>query len=468
MFNTEGSMADTQPIQEYSPPTQEIVKLNALLDNNLNLEIPDYQRPYKWTEKNVIQLLEDIWEFTYIRKKDFRIGNIILHEDKDTKKNYIVDGQQRLITISILLYLLDKENDNVLLLNKKIKDNAISTNNIVSNYRVIDRWIRTKLKDEDKKYFKSEMLNKCELILFNVYEQEEAFQLFDAQNARGKPLEPYDLLKAFHLREMESDSEEEREKCVERWEKSISNGNLKPILGNHLFRIRKWSKNEYKYNFTKDEIDEFKGVSLKQTQKYPYETAIRMLDGLFDDLQRCKILINLNVAQNFPFQITSPIINGKRFFEYVDYYINLREQIFDLNREDEIKAKLNNFVQFYIDYCFGYSGWSRSGDEKVRNLFENIMIAFIDKFGFMHDDFINIYKAFYKLAYILRCEKNRITVETIIHSEAIKVFNRISNSLSPADLIDYQFKRYNKENERNVEGIEKICKFIYEGIENGI
>ncbi|WP_052296390.1 hypothetical protein [Gracilinema caldarium] len=96
------------------------------------------------------------------------------------------------------------------------------------------------------------------------------------------------------------------------------------------------------------------------------------------------------------------------------------------------------------------------------------MIAFIDKFGFINDDFENIYQAFYKLVYTLRCEKNRITVETIIHSEAIKVFNRISNSLSPADLHDYQFKNYKKKNESSVIGTEKICKFIYGGIENEI
>ncbi|WP_052296391.1 DUF262 domain-containing protein [Gracilinema caldarium] len=283
-------------------PTQEIIKLNALLDKTLNLEIPEYQRPYKWTDKNVFQLLEDIYEYILIKNKDFRIGNIILHENNG--KYDIVDGQQRLITISILLYALDEKNDkeDVLLLNKPIKNNAISKNNIVYNYHVINQWISAKLEnDKDKKDFRRKIMNKCEVVLFTVLDQEEAFQLFDAQNARGKPLEPYDLLKAFHLREMESDSEEEREKCVERWEKSISNGSLKPILGNHLFRIRKWSKNEYKYNFTKDEIDEFKGVSLKQPQIYPYETGIRMLDGLFENLKKNKILINLNVAQTFPF-----------------------------------------------------------------------------------------------------------------------------------------------------------------------
>jgi len=163
------------------------------------------------------------------------------------------------------------------------------------------------------------------LCFLRFFHQDEAFQLFDSQNARGKALEPYDLLKAFHLREMDFDSEDDRTKCVECWETSVDNGTLKPILGNHLFKIRKWSKNERKYDFTKDEIEEFKGISLHQKQQYPYESAMRMLDGFVDNAQNDKFLRNLQVAQTFPFQITTPIINGKRFFEYVDFYITQRE-----------------------------------------------------------------------------------------------------------------------------------------------
>ena len=36
----------------------EILNVENIL--NYNLQIPNYQRPYKWTEKNIIELLEDI------------------------------------------------------------------------------------------------------------------------------------------------------------------------------------------------------------------------------------------------------------------------------------------------------------------------------------------------------------------------------------------------------------------------
>ena len=138
-----------------------------------------------------------------------------------------------------------------------------------------------------------------------------------------------------------------------------------------------------------------------------------MLDGFVENAQNDKFLRNLQIAQTYPFQITMPIVNGKRFFEYVDFYITQREKLFDLNKEDSIKAELPEFVKFYEEYCYSYHGSWRSGDEKVRNVYENILLAFIDKFGYV-DDFINFYEAFHKLTYEIRCNKKRISAETII------------------------------------------------------
>ncbi|MFH7001607.1 MULTISPECIES: DUF262 domain-containing protein [Flavobacterium] len=438
-------------------PTQNTIKLIEL--SKVKLTIPVYQRPYKWTEKNVMQLLGDIFEYVIIKNKNYRIGNIILHSESSI--NNVVDGQQRLTTISLLLKILDESYDG-LLLNEKFKHN-ISKNNIAYNYRIIDKWIMTKFEssDEKKADFKNKILNKCEFVLFTVFRQDEAFQLFDSQNARGKALEPYDLLKAFHLREMDLDSEEERTECVERWEASVDEGSLKPILGNHLFKIRKWSKNEWKYDFTKDEIEEFKGISVHQKQKYPYESAMRMLDGFIKSTYNDHSLRSPQIAQTFPFQITSPIINGKRFFEYVDFYIIQRGKLFDYGKEDTVKGEIPELKKFYRNYCYNYYGWWRSGDEKVRNLYENILLAFIDKFGYV-DDFENFYKAFYKLAYNIRCTKSRVTVEAVMNSSAQQSFSKIIDSVSPDAFKYYQYKTYKIE-DIAVKGIEKIVEFIKEG-----
>ena len=74
--------------------------------NQINLVIPPYQRPYKWTAKNVIQLLDDIVDAKNSNKETYRVGTLILHQEQNQKgelRRYnIVDGQQR--TSAQLLY----------------------------------------------------------------------------------------------------------------------------------------------------------------------------------------------------------------------------------------------------------------------------------------------------------------------------------------------------------------------------
>ena len=60
---------------------------------------------------------------------------------------------------------------------------------------------------------------KCQVVKVVLYDVSEAFQFFDSQNARGVDLAPHDLLKAFHLREMQNNvSEKKQTKIVETWE----------------------------------------------------------------------------------------------------------------------------------------------------------------------------------------------------------------------------------------------------------
>ncbi|GAA7532148.1 hypothetical protein ckin28_12270 [Helicobacter pylori] len=74
-------------------------------------QIPDYQRPYQWTEKNCEKLLDDLF-FNYEddRESDYFCGSLVLiliSEDSKKAKTYdIVDGQQRLSTFILLAKVL--------------------------------------------------------------------------------------------------------------------------------------------------------------------------------------------------------------------------------------------------------------------------------------------------------------------------------------------------------------------------
>lgn len=79
--------------------------------NKDNLTIPDYQRPHKWTKRNIEELLTDISKAIekgqkYGESYRYRIGTILIHNSQDGNL-YIVDGQQRIISIALVcLYLL--------------------------------------------------------------------------------------------------------------------------------------------------------------------------------------------------------------------------------------------------------------------------------------------------------------------------------------------------------------------------
>ena len=84
-------------------------KVGELLKEG-NLRIPSYQRPYKWNRKHIRNLFYDLRDA--MGKKEYQIGSVILHENDENDGNDryldIVDGQQRLISISLFLHLLDR------------------------------------------------------------------------------------------------------------------------------------------------------------------------------------------------------------------------------------------------------------------------------------------------------------------------------------------------------------------------
>lgn len=83
--------------------------IQELFQNNRLLMIPDYQRPYSWTEKNIKDLLDDIDNLTQRLSDDsysssWFFGPIfIVKRSTNERKVDLLDGQQRITTIQILL-----------------------------------------------------------------------------------------------------------------------------------------------------------------------------------------------------------------------------------------------------------------------------------------------------------------------------------------------------------------------------
>lgn len=86
--------------------------LKDTLKKGLYHQIPIYQRPYQWTEKNCKKLLDDLFSsYEYYKESDYFCGSLVLiaiGTDSETNATTydVVDGQQRLSTFILLAKVL--------------------------------------------------------------------------------------------------------------------------------------------------------------------------------------------------------------------------------------------------------------------------------------------------------------------------------------------------------------------------
>lgn len=86
--------------------------IEDLISNNYRFCIPSYQRGYRWTESEVVALLDDISEFEKEANSDqqYCLQPLILKR-RDDGSYEVVDGQQRLTTIYIFLKIAEKKSE---------------------------------------------------------------------------------------------------------------------------------------------------------------------------------------------------------------------------------------------------------------------------------------------------------------------------------------------------------------------
>ena len=405
-------------------------KVGELLKEE-DLRIPSYQRPYKWNRKHIRNLFYDLRDA--MGKKEYQIGSVILHENDGHLD--IVDGQQRLISISLFLHLLDS------LENYKGAKQLLSASVFgeLSCYHASENYNEwenlTQLVGENQsKDICNFLLENCSVSVITMPQERlsEAFQLFDSQNNRGKSLEPHDLLKAYHLRKQYS----EDEKIVEKWEQFVEDKDLslKELFDKHLFRMRRWSRGETgltnkRYGsylrFTEDFIDDFKGVDLNQN--FPYLELYRHIEKL-------------------PMSISMPIIDGSKFFEYIESaHETIKEHKDFLNEElgfsDIPEGEEKNLV--YPEGMLNIYNSSKGRYLKCHNIFLNICSLFADRFG--KDELSKeIVETLFIWSYYPRVKSKAIYDATVgkyaaggsfRQKETQKLFQLLSHAVTPNDFI---------------------------------
>ena len=419
-----------------------IVTIKELFE--LKLAIPEYQRPYSWSVESTNTLFMDIYEAYKEGLSEYRLGSVILHKSNEVYN--IVDGQQRITTLSILLYCLGDEE--LGLLNERY--NSLSENVIINNFQILKKKV-SEFKNMES--FKQYLLKSCTIVKIVTAKEQEAFQFFDSHNSRGKELAPHDLLKSYHLREMSNEEEDLKNRIISIWENEDQD-NLEKLFRVYLFPLTQWYKGRIGLGYSSKEIGVFKGIKTNNIYNYAiYQKASNLFIEQMNNNGSVEILATKPLNQ---FQLTQPLIAGKRFFAYTIHYAKLLEKI-----KKKIKDFHSNINEIPI---------KRTGDVYIKELYESVLLFFADRFGI--DSITNtVMKQLYTWSYSLRLVMTAIYPETINkyargNHERINygmgIFTKISEMNAPEELELIIFKRVDKTEitKNNLEKYEAVWEFL--------
>ena len=256
------------------PTTIEVNKqsVEALLGSGKSkpFVIPEYQRPYAWTDEQVETLFEDLWEFTATsggteREGSYFLGSVVSYENEDGEQE-IIDGQQRITSLFLLLRAIytklvatpaserTAEANNFIgkiepaiwrtnkLTGTVDYKNILLTSRVVNNdgNEILRSILETGCAGENAKdnysknyrYFQAlfdkhstenplmvyqfiyALLNQAILLPITADTQDTALTIFSTLNDRGLPLSDADIFKAKIYNQLEP---EDKKAFIERW-----------------------------------------------------------------------------------------------------------------------------------------------------------------------------------------------------------------------------------------------------------
>ncbi len=211
----------------------ELKSINNLLD--FQFIIPSYQRGFRWIDTQVMDLLDDIYEFMLKKENkkqsvgDFYCLQSIIVSKKTDNQFRLIDGQQRLTTIFIILYYLDKKKFSIEFETRKesktflknisveTKDKNIDFHHIYNAFVIIKEWFEKKELNEAtiKDEFYINLGKYTKVIWYEINENEDEIEVFTRTNSGKIPLTNAELIKALFLNSKNFNTEEKNLKQIE-------------------------------------------------------------------------------------------------------------------------------------------------------------------------------------------------------------------------------------------------------------
>lgn len=245
------------------PPDGKGKSVRELLQRK-KYSIDYYQREYRWEVKQVRELIDDLagvflddYEHgiprdSVARFTHYFLGSIIISQKGN--ESYIVDGQQRLTTLTLLLILLrnlqrergDRVGIDDLVFSERYgsrsfnlaiderspcmealyegepfdaTDASESVQNLHARYQDMESHFPSELRDDALPYFVDWLIDNVHLVEITAYSDEDAYTIFETMNDRGLSLNPTDMLKGYLLANMR---QSRRDGANEFWRQRIN------------------------------------------------------------------------------------------------------------------------------------------------------------------------------------------------------------------------------------------------------
>lgn len=344
------------------------ISLAKLYSNHLN--IPDFQRPYEWNERLVYKLFVDLDKHFFKKNNalnesfEFYLGSILLYEKDGLLQ--VIDGQQRLTTFLILDYIIRNEKSWL----KNGSSFTFYNSSSVKNVRSIQKFIQ-RIENEFK-FTKSDYLKIANNITLNIViaeSEDRAFQFFDSLNSKGKKLDTINVLKSYHLRELEGEEDLQLQMAsiFDAINSKIDSQGFKKhriFTLNHFVtllwvKIFRWSKGNFNFILNEDLEDYFQENAVNYQLG---KNSIRLFPGYRNTRNTSLTLGSGEVSYSSEYKVDTtkrtlidfnplqPVQKGLGFFLSIETLEVYFDQLF-VNPQSNVLCKINTLVKHsYNDY----------------------------------------------------------------------------------------------------------------------
>ncbi|WFE20953.1 DUF262 domain-containing protein [Solwaraspora sp. WMMD937] len=261
--------------------------INEVLANK-KYEIDYYQREYRWESKQITELVADLttkfldlYDAGHVRKDvanypGYFLGSIIISQKEN--RPFIVDGQQRLTSLTLLLTFLrrlqadrsDKVDVDPLIYSEMYgeksfnldvgdrtecmkalfghgaynpkPDDPTSVHTLVARYQELEGLFPEELRRKTLPYFIDWLKDRVQLVQITAYDDDDAYAIFETMNDRGLRLTPADMLKGYLLANVEDG--EPRTKANDLWRRRLRELDDKSEDASSDF-LKNWLRSQY-------------------------------------------------------------------------------------------------------------------------------------------------------------------------------------------------------------------------------